>query len=529
MDMASNRLQTKTRITLADAKMAYFQGDFYACLDICSSIRLTSSDFSSEVALLKARAYLRTGRPNEAESVLNDSRGSHRSLDAWVTSQMLEATALVRQDSVDAGLEMLLALEPKAKDAHFAVRSEINVSTALAYWVKRDITTAEQLLERVDPRSDIIHARALELQAWCQTARRNYRESAVLFRKTLTKLDHCRASDHAITATALSSLGIFAAEFFDADLARFVAAHTDMIKWSSGIAAYRYVILEHQALFYEFAGDTKTAYDFAMKARDSATTGPEKVSGYALSALISGNAREFFSTRQYAESALTLLGTLDESSLVGEDRFVLLSVAENWSRFEPEGAARLLVRYGELSPLESTLASAGDPRTEAHEIFVAGVVAQARGDTAFAIRCYHRAFSTFDSLGYIRRSVIAANALLKLEPSDHLRRYIVDNLAGTENYITAQLNLDDSIKTLAHHPLVGELARAQREVVVLVCSGKTNKEIGQLRNVNEQTIKNMLTKNIYPRFGVSSRSALISVLMRQVVTPSRAEAAVLSM
>jgi DNA-binding NarL/FixJ family response regulator len=54
------------------------------------------------------------------------------------------------------------------------------------------------------------------------------------------------------------------------------------------------------------------------------------------------------------------------------------------------------------------------------------------------------------------------------------------------------------------------LPRGQREVVGLICTGKTNKEIADLRGVTEQTIKNMLTKNVFPAFGVSSRAALVS-------------------
>jgi DNA-binding NarL/FixJ family response regulator len=69
---------------------------------------------------------------------------------------------------------------------------------------------------------------------------------------------------------------------------------------------------------------------------------------------------------------------------------------------------------------------------------------------------------------------------------------------------------------LDRHPLVATLPRTQREVVVLICMGKTNREIAQLRNVGEQTIKNMLTKNIFPAFGVSSRSALVGTCLREL-------------
>jgi DNA-binding NarL/FixJ family response regulator len=62
---------------------------------------------------------------------------------------------------------------------------------------------------------------------------------------------------------------------------------------------------------------------------------------------------------------------------------------------------------------------------------------------------------------------------------------------------------------------VAALPRAQREVVLLICAGKTNREIAAQRLVGEQTIKNMLTKHIFPVFGVSSRAALVSECLRR--------------
>jgi DNA-binding NarL/FixJ family response regulator len=67
---------------------------------------------------------------------------------------------------------------------------------------------------------------------------------------------------------------------------------------------------------------------------------------------------------------------------------------------------------------------------------------------------------------------------------------------------------------LDRHPIVASLPRAQREIVGLICMGKSNKEIAQFRNVREQTVKNMLTQSIFPAFGVASRAALVSSCLR---------------
>jgi tetratricopeptide (TPR) repeat protein len=509
--------------SVSDAKQAYFAGDFERCLEICANVRVSTLTTASEVALLRGRAYLRTGRPHEAQAAITET--THATLDASLTAQMLLATARIRQNDADTGLAMLKEAASRAQRAHFAIRSEIAFSTALGYWAKRDVDSAEAYLALVDPRSDIIHARALELQAWCHTTRLDFRRSAEYFRLTLLRLDDCQASDQAITATAISSLSIFAAELFDRDIARFVEERvqsmqerSNSIDWAPGLSAYRYVILEHQALFREFAGDTIKAYRLAMKACENASTVPDEVFASALRSGIARNAGEAYSAIVHAERARELLDALDPRNLNGEERFAMLSVAETCAHFDPDKAIELFAGYCELKPIDTMFASSGDPRTSAYETFVGGVIAQARGERDHARFYYRKAFDMFKDLGYVRRAVISANASLNLQLADDndLRSYISAQLAGTYNYISKSLiRTDDRRASLERHPIVAKLPPAQREIVVLICAGKTNKEISVLRKVGEQTIKNALTKSVFPAFGVSSRAALVSTCLRE--------------
>jgi DNA-binding CsgD family transcriptional regulator len=516
MQVASKPLPIRKRPALSDAKLAYFEGDFERCLDICSGIHVGTLASASEVALITARAYLRSGRAREAHNTIVAARETHTTLDACLTSQMLEASALIRQGNADSGIALVLDAAAASAGAHFAIRSEIAFCTALGYWTKREIQVAESFLERVDPRSDIIHARALELQAWCHDARGDYQRAAEFFRLTLLRLDDCQASDRAIAATALSMLTIFAAELFDRDIARYVETRVDEIGWSSSLNSLRYVILEYQALFAEFDGDTLKAYHLALRARESASTGPDDVFGWALQSSIARNAGDACSAVIFAQRAQERLQTLDLRELSGEERFALLSVAENCAHFDPDGAAELFAAYASLPRLDAIVSLGADPRGPAHEHYVAGVIAQARGETARAASSYRKAFDAFRALGYVRRAIIAANALLQLSDDDDLHAFIRHQIGITRNHITKELTAPaDNAAAVEGHPVVAALPRAQREIVILICSGKTNKEIAQLRNVGEQTIKNMLTKSIFPAFGVSSRVSLVSACLRQ--------------
>src|ERR1700676_351846 len=108
MEMAPEPFLAQKRASVADAKLAYFGGDFERCLEICADTRARTLTTASEVALLTARAYLRTGRPREAQNAIVETRETHTTLDAWLTAQMLEATALIRQDDADAGIALLV-------------------------------------------------------------------------------------------------------------------------------------------------------------------------------------------------------------------------------------------------------------------------------------------------------------------------------------------------------------------------------------------------------------------------------------
>jgi hypothetical protein len=331
-----------TSRSVSDAKRAYFAGDFERCLEICADVRVGSLATASEVALLSARAYLRTGRPYEAQCTLVETLEIHATLDASLTAEMLVATARIRQNDAETGIAMLVKAASRASGAHFAIRSEIAFCTALGYWAKRDVNSAEAYLALVDPRSDIIHARALELQAWCHTTRLDFRRSAEYFRLTLLRLDDCQASDQAIAATAISSLAILAAELFDHDIARLVEERAKGMDWTAGLSAYRYVTLEYQALYHEFAGDTIKAQRFAMQACESASSVPNEVLGWALRSAIARNAGEAHSAVVLAERARELLDTLDPAGLIGEERLAILSVAEACAHVDPDNAVKLL-------------------------------------------------------------------------------------------------------------------------------------------------------------------------------------------
>ncbi|MEW6186687.1 MAG: helix-turn-helix transcriptional regulator [Thermodesulfobacteriota bacterium] len=63
-----------------------------------------------------------------------------------------------------------------------------------------------------------------------------------------------------------------------------------------------------------------------------------------------------------------------------------------------------------------------------------------------------------------------------------------------------------------------QLSKRELEVVQLICRGKTNKEIGNLLFISEQTAKDHI-KNIMRKFKVSSRTQILAALLNLPKTP----------
>src|ERR1700733_13506999 len=150
---------------------AWFAGDFEGCLASCDRVRPNGVETVSQLALLRARALLRLGRPQDAVAVVNGVFIAHGTLDASLTARMLLGQAYVRLDEHERGLAMLEQAYRAASDAHPTIRSEIALNIGLAYYGLRKLDEAEAALDLVVEDADIVHARALEYRAWVAAAR----------------------------------------------------------------------------------------------------------------------------------------------------------------------------------------------------------------------------------------------------------------------------------------------------------------------------------------------------------------------
>jgi two-component system NarL family response regulator len=119
-------------------------------------------------------------------------------------------------------------------------------------------------------------------------------------------------------------------------------------------------------------------------------------------------------------------------------------------------------------------------------------------------------FTTFDGDEDVYRAMQAGalGYLLKSAPREELLRAIRTVAAG-ERFLPPELSL-----RLAHRVAAPDLSEREIEVLRLVSTGKSNKEIGATLHIAEDTVKRHVS-NILTKLGVSDRAQAATEAIRR--------------
>jgi len=175
-----------------------------------------------------------------------------------------------------------------------------------------------------------------------------------------------------------------------------------------------------------------------------------------------------------------------------------------------EQAQKLFTLYRQQSETSPLLAVTGDPRLRAFERLVEGHIAEASDKRIRARHAYRDALSSFRSLGYKRRAVHAALRLGWLLNELHLFEYARE----TTRHLPPQSWLRLQVDRLPTDLILRSLRPSQRDVLRLLCRGRTISEIAEARGRSSKTIKNTVTE-IYRAFRVRNRTELINEFLRR--------------
>jgi DNA-binding CsgD family transcriptional regulator len=269
---------------------------------------------------------------------------------------------------------------------------------------------------------------------------------------------------------------------------------------------------------HECAGETIEAVRMAREAEALAPTSAYRVTARCRRAELASDIGETFAQYDHVLGAREIFTSLDLASLSGEERLAPLFLAEESARIGDAIRAREylgIYRKHELTSRMSTLVD--DRRLLGYERLVEAFVARAAGNDDVAQAGLREAFRAYKPIGYRRLAVRAALGLAELTGQDYLFEYVhreTRDLAGSywpRRHIQhrVQLYRDQQVRALTH---------VEREVLMLVCEGKSNREIAKLRGRSEQRIKNVIS-GLFVAFDVKGRSKLIVECKRRGIPP----------
>ena len=414
------------RVTYSEAMRSWFAGDFDGCLALCDRVRPNDVDMVSQLALLRARALLRLGRPDEAIQVVRNVFVAHDTLDASLTAQMLLGAAHVRRGDHRRGLFLLEAARAASAQAHPTIRSEIALDIALAHYALRDLDGVARALDEVAPTADIVHARALQTRGWLAVARGDYVGATDAFRAALLRLDGCRQTDRLLEAHTVQALAILAAERLDHAAWLFVEQRARRLDWTaSGLAAPYYGIAISASMVEEVHGRIDEALRWAGEAEEVARNEGARLFATCRRATVLRTAGEAYGHRDLVARVRRAVQTLDLAAFDGDERGLAIALAiEVAASGDVLGGRALLKRYDDLPPPSPLLSLTGDRRPVGFRAFADAVVADAAGDVAQAHQCYREAFQIFHGIGYARRALLAALRLGELTGQTYLLEYV---------------------------------------------------------------------------------------------------------
>jgi DNA-binding CsgD family transcriptional regulator/tetratricopeptide (TPR) repeat protein len=490
---------------------AWFAGAFERCLELCAAARPRDAESKMHLALVSARALLRLARADEALTALRDAAAIPCKTDEAMTVRMLTGAAYVLRGDLEQGLDLLVAAQADAAGAHRTIQSEIALNIALAQYGRGRFDEAERALNAVESDSDIVFARALQYRGWLAFARADSARATTFFVSALHHHDRCRHHDRFVEVGCIRSLAHLAVERLDRRTWSIVEDRRARLEWpGTELAAARFWITYCAATFAsDVQGNLLAAAREAREAERIAPTEAYRVQAQCKRAAIARCAGEPLSQRDHVDAAAELYAALAPSELAGDEAIVPLILAEELANagcaIEARSAFDTFVKVSRASPL---VWMRRWPTTYAYQRLVEAHVLECGGERRTAARRYREAFDLYTKLGYKRRAVNAALRLARIFAAPDAVRYA--------DVHTRRLPAQSWLRREAHavnQPALN-LTAVQREVLGLICQGKSNPDIARMRKRSLHTIRNLVAR-LFVIFAVSSREELAVECVRR--------------
>lgn len=468
------------------ARSAWSGGDFIGCLcrlDDMHALQV-GSDLWVEATLLRARSLYRLRRYPETIALLEPVLPRFAEGDEICTACMLYGSSLARSGSVDRGLDVLEATATRADahGAHHAIRAEIAHARALAHWRRREHDETERLARLAEAAgADIISVRATQLRGFVALTQQRFAEALALFNLTLDAYWRCRERDADLAEMTIYEIAVLELMLRSRQVngthhlpeRRRVRDPWDATPEVASVTRLQTLVFD--AWLFAHDGDRDTAFRLMRRAEEMASEPAWRVWALAGRASVAAAFGEVGSAREHAALATELSRGVQWATTTGEERVGLLLLAETLAVTDSDAATAILAMYDGVSGgMDPEHAFVSDPRFQALEDYVRGLVSRANGDHGAAKRFLRSAAQRFQACGHLWRASLALSECAMTMPrgnEDETARAIV-----TEHFPKSFLARRVGLDTVSD-PIVARLTPAQRDVLALLLDGLNAREI----------------------------------------------------
>ncbi|HEX3465046.1 MAG TPA: LuxR C-terminal-related transcriptional regulator [Candidatus Elarobacter sp.] len=499
---------------------SWIAGDAERALTLCDALQADEAR-SVRATLLRARVLLRMRKPREAVALLEALPLAGATADESATAAMLLGTACARGGDVARGLALLhdAALRAANAGVETAIRSEIALGIALAFYQRREFERAATALDGVDPESGVVYARALECRGWIAKSRSEFAAACEAFEAALAQLDRSHERDRFLEANLVGTLAYIAVEVLDFARWEAMLVRARTVPWDAvGLEYNRFWLEMTRSMADEIAGRPREALQAARNAGLCAPSPAFRAFAECRRASVLFAYGELLGYEDLAASIRAELDATDVRALHEFEEINLPAmVAETLAVIgDGPGAAAALRRLDEMSPAQLALLR-DEGLKRAYLAFVEGLVADANNDALRAQHRYREALRAFSEMGLTRRALLAALPLSDLSGEETVLAFIAEQVRGLPASSWVRTKATRRAAWFGDAVLAG-LTRAEREIVQLLHAGHSTAEIAAIRGRSPQTIRNTISK-LLQTFGVGTRQALISECARRGVFP----------
>lgn len=388
--------------------------------------------------LLKARALIRLGQPNEGLRALNGLDPSALATDICTELLLLKAVAGALVSDFDAAQDQLdLARVQAFGSSSCSVEADYHYAESFLAFTQGDYETASDfardLLQNDTPKSGVLDQYFVDVQNSRTRARillgtiealngRFDRQHSILV-SALADANGLEKSDFWLFAIVLHHLSIFVRDFARLDDAVTLRSWLSALSWPENLDHIRYDIYRALGWCASLNGDELGAFrDFRLSAEIAPST-PLAVLAAVDRAFLSRELGENTNSRDQIDFAARLASNYDWEN-AGDHRLALAVLAQEVAATSPEIAGSLFERYRRLkTKLAPNMVNASDRRPRAYERMAEGVVLRALGRDGQATEAFLDAFEIWKASGNLWRSALAAAELADLTNSTRFIDY----------------------------------------------------------------------------------------------------------